>query len=92
MHNLKFTYNIEGTIRHTNDLTSVTSWVEEMGTQKYNPVLVFKQQGNEQPENIDNVVRNDFLLGMQTEFQRDMLVKFSDTICGHNTWYKHVRF
>lgn len=76
---------MEGSIRHQNDLTSVTSWVEEMRTQLYNPIVIFKQQGQVQPEDMDNAGIADFLLGIQTEFQRDMLVKFGETICMDTT-------
>ena len=85
LHNIKARYNIEGSMRHQNDLTSVTSWVHEMQSQPYNPIIIFKQQGNEQSDDIDNVAVTDFLLGIQTEFQRDILVKFSETICMDTT-------
>ena len=55
IHNIKNHYNIEGIIRHFNDLTSVCVWVEEMKCQAYNPILLFKQQGEPQPDSMDNV-------------------------------------
>ena len=45
--NIKRQYNIEGVQRHLNDLISVSAIVEEMETLKYNPILIFKQQGEE---------------------------------------------
>ena len=78
IHNIKNHYNIEGIIRHFNDLTSVCVWVEEMKCQAYNPILLFKQQGEPQPDSMDNVGVNDFIIGIQTEFQRDMLLKYGD--------------
>ena len=48
----------------------------------YNPVLLFKKQGDKQPYGMDNFADNDFLLCIQTQFQRDMLLKF-----GNNTIY-----
>ena len=45
LHNVKAQFNIDGIIRHKNDLTSVMAWVEEMSMLDYNPVLVFKPQG-----------------------------------------------
>ena len=71
-------YNIEGVIRHANDFTSVCAWVEEMKSQPYNPILLFKQQGEQQPKEIDNVGVNDFIIGTQTEFQWDMLIKYGN--------------
>ena len=51
------------------------------------PILVFKQQSHEQPNNdIDDMSKNDFLIGIQTSFQRDMLVQFGPTaICMDST-------
>ena len=82
LHNIKNHYNIEGVMRHSNDLTSVTAWVQEMVTLPYNPVVIFKQQGLQQGDKHDNISENDFIIGLQTEFQRDMLKQFgSSTIC-----------
>ena len=41
LHNIRTQFNIDGIMRHKNDLTSVMSWVEEMTTLDYNPVLSF---------------------------------------------------
>ena len=43
--NIKKQYNIEGISRHPNDLISVSSIVSEMEDLHYNPVVLFKQQG-----------------------------------------------
>ena len=45
------------------------SWVKEMTTLGYNPVLAFKVQGVSLP----NISTDDFLLVLQTLFQCDML-------------------
>ena len=74
IHNIKNRYNIEG----PNDLISVVGWVEELKTQPYNSILLFKPQGELQTENKDNIGKDDFILGIQTEFQRDMLCKYGD--------------
>ena len=52
---------------------SVSTWVEEMEGLEYNPVLIFKQQGDQAAETCSNLEIIDFLLVIQTEFQRDML-------------------
>ena len=49
-----------------------------MESHSYNPTLCFKPQGDNQPEDMDNVAHDDFLLVIQTEFQRDMLLKYGD--------------
>ena len=71
--NIKIQYNIEGIQRHQNYLISVSSWVKEMEALEYSPVLIFKQQGDQANELCSNLKTNDFLLVIQTEFQRDML-------------------
>ena len=48
----------------------------------YNPILIYKEQGRSQPDNLDNLADDDFLLCIQTEFQRDMQKAFEyDTVC-----------
>ena len=85
LHNVKHQYNIEGICRHKNDLTSVTAWVEEMSKLPTNPIILFKQQGF-QPSNTTNVMEPDFILCIQTNFQKDMILKFgNDTICMDST-------
>ena len=82
IHNIKNRYNIEGVMRHSNDLTSVCVWVEELKSLPNNPLLLFKAQGEPQPDDMDNVGNDDFILGIQTQFQRDMLCKYADVcIC-----------
>ena len=64
VHNVKNQYNIEGVMRHTNDLTSVCAWVEELRTLPNSPVLLFKPQGEPQPDDMNNVRKDDFVLGI----------------------------
>jgi hypothetical protein len=86
VYNIKRQYNIAGIIRHNNDLLSVRAWVEEMKENTYNPILLFKEQGVEQDNTLDNFSKNDFILCFQTEFQKDMLEAFGkDTICIDST-------
>ncbi len=64
----------------------MSAWVEEMRAMDYDPVVLFKQQGQEQLDDMDNAAECDFILGIQTEFQRDMLRKFgSNVICMDST-------
>ena len=78
IHNIKNHYNITGVMRHSNDLTSVCAWVEELKSLPYNPILLFKPQGEPQPEYMDIIGNNDFILAIQTEFQRDMLCLYGN--------------
>ena len=73
VHNIKHQYNIDGISRHPNDMTSVCAWIEEFKTDPNNPVLLFKPQGEQQPEGMDDVGTDDFILVLQTQFQLDML-------------------
>ena len=43
--NIQKQYNIEGIRKHPNDLISVYTIIEEMETLDYNPIVLFKQQG-----------------------------------------------
>ncbi len=56
-----------------------------MSSLPYNPILIFKQQGTKQGENIDNIGDRDFILGIQTEFQRDVLQLFGPSTCVDTT-------
>ena len=49
-----------------------------------NPILIFK--GQEQTSDVDDTGKNDFLIGIQTSFQREMFKKFGPaTICMDST-------
>ena len=76
--NIRRQFNIDGVRKHTNDLISVSCIVEEMQTLEYNPILLFKQQGEEPNEYCKELEVHDFILVIQTEFQRDMLSGYSE--------------
>ena len=80
VHNISHQYNIEGIKLHANDHRSVSLWVNSMGDQdddsNDNPVFIFKQQGQEQSSDVDDLSKDDLLVEIQTSFQRDMLKKF----------------
>ena len=45
-------------------------------------MVIFIQQRGVQKQEMDDLGKNDFLLGIQTRFQRDMMRQFgSDVIC-----------
>ena len=78
LHNIKHQYNINCMEKDQDDANSVLYWVAEMEREEHNPVLCFKSQG----ENSDHagVEKNDFLLGIQTQFQQDMFVKYAQKL------------
>ena len=85
--NIQRQFNIMGIQRHPNDLVSVSSWVEEMEMLEYNPILLFKQQGEEPYDSCNRLLSQDFLLVIQTKFQRDMLSAHAESgICMDATY------
>ena len=78
--NIRRQYNIDGIQRHSSDHQSVKIWIEEMSSQIYNPVLLHKVQGEEPCIEMENLRKEDMLLVVQTEFQRDMMIKFGNNI------------
>ena len=88
VHNICNQYNLEGVKLHGNDHTSVSLWVEALrntGTGE-NPVLLFKQQGKEQPNDLDDLSKDDFVIAIQTPFQRYMLRHFgTEAVCMDST-------
>ena len=48
-----------------------------MRTQEYNPVILFKPQGIEQEEGMDDFGKDNFILALQTEFHRDTIRKYA---------------
>ena len=78
--NIRRQYNIEGIQRHNNDHTSLRAWVEELRSLPYDPIIIFKQQGDTQAKEMDDIGDEDFLLAIQTEFQHDMMQAFGNNI------------
>ena len=84
LQNIKKQYNISGTQKHHEDGISVDLWVQESITEPDNPVIFYKPQGTPH----DHLKDEDFLLCLQTAFQRNMIKYASKTICidsTHNT-------
>ena len=75
--NIERSFGLHGNKRHDDDATSVMLWVEEMRkTGTKSPVLVYKRQG----EKITgcNLHEKDFVLGIQTPLQAEMLKTFGN--------------
>ena len=87
INNIQKQFNIEGIRKHPNDLISVSSVVEEMDVLDYNPVLLFKQQGELPTDNCKALTKEDFVLVIQTEFQKDIFCKYGkDGVCMDATY------
>ena len=80
IHNIEYKLNLQSIEKHQNDRTSISAWVTEMEEMEYNPILVFKNQGEEQGENCDDLGKDDFLLAIQTEYQRDMMIRYGEKV------------
>ena len=76
--NLQKEINIHGIRKHANDLASTCAWVEDLKKQEYNPVLLFKPQGEEQNDAMNDIGCDDFILAIQTEFQRDAMLQYGN--------------
>ena len=56
--NIKRKLNLHTIQKHSNDLLSVCSWVEEMKQLEYNPILAFKTQGEDGNEDVCHLKKN----------------------------------
>lgn len=68
-------YNVHNVERDFADGCSIHLWVNQLRqSQDNDPVIIYKQQGVESPEL--GLAKDDFLLGVQTNFQKDMMQKY----------------
>ena len=92
--NIKNQYNIEGIQKHSNDLISVATWVEEIQSHDEFTVPVFKAQGIEQPGNFDNFSEMGFhpmlANNLSTRYAKKIWQQYH--LYRFYTWYEHVRF
>ena len=49
-----------------NDLLNVQTWVDQLESLEYNPITIFKVQGEQQSEETGNLASNDFLVLLTT--------------------------
>ena len=78
--NIKHRLNIDSIMKHSNDLLSTCAWVQEMEQMVYNPVLLFKPQGPKENDESIYLSDDDFLLAIQTEFQKDAMLQFGKKV------------
>ena len=64
---------------HENDAQSVDILVQELMLEPFNPVLLYKQQVDIKVE-YPTLLKDSFILVIQTEFQMSLYGKFSDKI------------
>lgn len=71
-------YSLESEcIRHSDDAHSVEAWVEQEQASSQNSVIFYKPCGIDLPE-YPQLKTEDFLLGIMTEAQAEMLKKYGD--------------
>ena len=89
LHNIKAQFNIDGIVKHKNDLLSVSALVKELRERKYNPVLVFKKQGEEQQEDLDNISMKDFFIMFADRISKGYVDKvwFKCHLYEFHPWY-----
>ncbi|GIX91468.1 c2H2-type domain-containing protein [Caerostris extrusa] len=78
---------LQNSVRPENDALSVMCNVERLKAEEYNPILLFKPQNSKTlygPPGLDALLNSDksFALGIQTETQKEMLIKHSYKIIG----------
>ena len=66
-------------IRHKSDPMSVSLLVTELQQEEFNPILLFKPQG-EMSVTYPTLPTEGFVLGIQTHFQQDLFQKYSHKI------------
>ena len=66
-------------MRHANDATSVNMIVKELRAEPYDAVLLFKPQHSSSAE-FAAVPSNVFILAIQTQWQKEVFVKYANTI------------
>lgn len=52
---MKRQLNLGSIEKHANDHISTCAWIDDMKMLPYNPVLIFKPQGEDQSEDSDNL-------------------------------------
>ena len=77
INNIEKSYGLKGAQKHKDDATSVHLWVKEMESLKNNsPVILYKPQGAIQPNDCNDVCVEDFVLGIQTPLQAEIMKRF----------------
>ena len=83
--NIESCFGLNTVEKHRNDAVSVQLWVEELKMKDFNPVLLYKPQGDPQSTHCKGLDDQDFILVIQTPLQAEMLKKFPTIICVDST-------
>lgn len=74
--NVKHQFNVDLMEKDSSDTQSVHYWVNELRRGDFNPVLIYKPQGADGY----NLPKDDFLLGIQTQYQLENLRKHGNKV------------
>ena len=66
-------------IKHQSDPLSVAKVVSDLREEPYDPVLLFKPQGEHDPK-LPKIPADGFILGIQTQFQKELYAKYGNNI------------
>ena len=84
--NIRNAFGLHDIQRHANDQTSLLSWIEEWRQSESNPVLFCKLQGEAPCSGYEDLKREDFMLIIQTPFQKHMAERFAQNgVCVDST-------
>ena len=82
--NIEKAFGLDNIQRHPNDQDSVLSWIQEWEGSDDNPIVFYKLQGQLKEEVA--LKKDDFVVIMQTEFQKHLMQKFgSKGLCCDTT-------
>ena len=79
INNVRVKVNDEMIKRHKDDSISVTMMVSELKEEPFNPILVFKPQGSQDP-GFPTLSAETFVLAIQTQFQMELYRRYATTI------------
>ena len=77
LQNISSSFGIESARKHTNDQQSVHAWITEWEQSESNPVLFYKLQGHDYTEEDLNLTTDDFIVILQSPFQKTLAKKFA---------------
>nr|XP_002123387.1 uncharacterized protein zf(c2h2/swim)-1 [Ciona intestinalis] len=87
--NIRKRYHISNVEKHENDTQSVDIWIKELSTgNDFNPVVMYKQQGVTDCD----LLKDDFVLCLQTEFQKHMLREFAQKMICIDSTHSTTKF
>ena len=76
LRNISNSFGINEVKRHVDDQTSLLSWIQDWASIDSNAVLFYKLEGDDPPPDCPELKTEDFMIVIQSPFQRYMAEKF----------------